>query len=158
MVDLREIGGLDLRANADELLAEGILGGSDKHLALQLGRVGSPGRKMTSGEAGRATDGSRKKNAAELIVPDNEEDLVAETTLLLVLEVEDSVSGVILGEASDELLVGGSLGGSLLDNNLGVVGVNGEDNVAVGLAELELLELLHARVRDLDARGLRGGV
>lgn len=109
---------------------------------------------MTSGELVRRARRKSQKNAAEQIVPDNEEDLVAETALLLVLEVEDSVSGVILGETSDELLVGGSLGGSLLDNNLGVVGVNGENNVAVGLAELELLELLHARVRDLDARGL----
>lgn len=42
LIDLRKIGGLDLSANANELLAEGVLGGSDKHLALQLGRVRSP--------------------------------------------------------------------------------------------------------------------
>lgn len=105
---------------------------------------------MTSAIVARSGSETKKENP----IPHNEEDLVAETTLLLVLKVEHSVSGVVLGECSNKVGVGGGLGSGLLNNDLGVIGVDGEDHIAVVLAELKLLELLDAIVGNLDARGL----
>ncbi len=38
-------------------------------------------------------------------IPDNKQNLVAQTTLLLVLEIEDGIAAVVSGERLDELLI-----------------------------------------------------
>ena len=42
VVNLAPVGSLDLSAEADELLADGILGGGVEHLGLHLGGIGAP--------------------------------------------------------------------------------------------------------------------
>ena len=42
VVNLAPVSALDLSAEADELLADGILGGGVEHLGLHLGGIGAP--------------------------------------------------------------------------------------------------------------------
>lgn len=83
-------------------------------------------------------------------IPHDEEDLVAETALLGVLEVEDSIAAIISGQGLNELLIGGRLGGSTLDDDFGVLSIHLVQDIAESLAELKLVVLIDASVSNLD--------
>jgi hypothetical protein len=86
-----------------------------------------------------------------MIVPEDEGDLVPLTAVDLELVVEDGIAAVPLGELRLEVLVRGVGATDVLDDHLGVGGVHLEGDITVLVAELELVELLDAIVRDSNA-------
>lgn len=128
VVDLIDIGGLDLNSDTDELLADGILGGSVEHLGLDLGAVGSP---------------------------DDKEDLVTSTLSLVVVgKVEDGITAVVGGELSGKVVVGSLRTSLLLDNNLSKVVGQTEDDISEGVTKLQGLVSLDNVVSNGDSRSL----
>lgn len=91
-----------------------------------------------------------------MIVPEDEGDLVPLTAVDLELVVEDGIAAVPLGELRLEVLVGGVGATDVLDDHLGVGGVHLEGDITVLVAELELVELLDAIVRDSNAGHVDG--
>ena len=83
--------------------------------------------------------------------PRKEDDLVPLAgTLLLKLKVVRGPAALSLGEIGQEIVIVGRFGG-LVDDNLGQLFVEGEDDVFVGFAQLEGLERLQTRRIDADA-------
>jgi len=112
--NLRGISGLNLDLDADELLLDRVLGGGVHHLRFDGGRVRGP---------------------------EDEGDLVPLPSVNLELVVENGVAAVPLGELGLELIVGGVGSADLIYDYLSVVGVHLEGDIAVLVAELELVEL-----------------
>lgn len=82
--------------------------------------------------------------------PGEEADLVPLALVtLLVLEIVDGVTALGRWKLGNEVVVRGR-GGGLCDDDLGVVLVEGVDDVLDLLAKLELLELSQALLRDCD--------
>jgi len=116
VVNLAPVGSLDLSAEANELLADGILGGGVEHLGLHLGGIGAP---------------------------NVEANLLAKSSLRGgPLEVKDGITALLLGESlelGNEVVVGGRVGDDLVHNNLGEVAVHLKQDVSVLAAGLELV-------------------
>jgi len=127
--DLAGVGGLNLSANADELLLQGVLGRCVQHLGLDLGG---------------------------LRAPNNKNDLVPPPTVLLVLEVEDAIPAVILGQIVFEILPRGRVRGGLFQNDVSQIGRHLEEEVAVLVSELKFVELVHAFIVDGNSGHCRG--
>jgi hypothetical protein len=123
--DFAGIGGLNLAAYTDELLLQAILGRGVQHLGLNLRGLGAP---------------------------DNEDDLVPPSAVLLVLEVEDTITAVILGEILFEISPGGGVRSGLLQNDLSEIVRHLEQRVTHVVRELQLVELVHDIVRDSNTR------
>jgi len=122
--DLAGIGGLNLSTNTDELLLQRVLGRCVQHLGLDLGGLRAPNHK---------------------------DDLVSPSTVLLVLEIEDAVPAVILGQIVLEILPGSRARGGLLQHDVSQIGGHLEEEVAVGMGELELVELVHTVIIDSNS-------
>lgn len=84
-------------------------------------------------------------------VPEDEGDLVPLTAVNLELVVEDGVAAIPLGQLGPEVVVRGGGTTDLVNNHLGVVVVHLEGHIAVGMAELELIELGDAVIGDSNA-------
>ena len=120
LVDLRLVSTLHFDLQTLEVLLQGVLGTSVQHLAL----------------GGSSVRG-----------PEEEDDFASETVSLVVFEVVDGVSAVVVRELLQELVVRG--GGLTLLFNLDLLGVfNLEDDVAVSVSQLEGVELIDAIVVD----------
>jgi len=86
-------------------------------------------------------------------LPAVEGDLAPLTTILLVFEVVNSPSALILWEIAKESVIIG-LGARLLDDNLGISFVEFVDDVLVLVTELELLVGCETPLIDADTRCL----
>lgn len=127
VADLGKVGTLNFGRDTDEGLPESVFGRGENHLLLDLGVIGGPGE---------------------------EADLVPLALVaLLVFEVIDGVSALCGRELADKVVVR-RRGRGVLNNDLGVVGVEGVDDVLDLFAKLELLELSQALLRDCDTGGL----
>ena len=105
---------LDLGGDTNELLLEGILGGSGQHLVLDTGSIRSP---------------------------DEEEDLLAHAiSLLAVFKIEHTISALVLRKLGGEVIVGGGRSSGLLDFESSLVSVELDDNVSEFVAELNVVE------------------
>lgn len=89
-------------------------------------------------------------------VPLEEADLVPLSLVAsLVLKVKDGPSALGGGQVADKV-VKAVRGGGLLDDDLGELGVEVEDDVLVLFADLEVLELLETFGVDTDSGRLQG--
>lgn len=149
--NLAQVSALDLSANADELLAEGILARGVHHLLLKLGGVRAPARNAATSAKGRKRP--RSKDA-----PSVEADLVALAAIARVpLKVKDGIAALLLVEVAElgkEVVVRGVLSARLLNNDLGHLVVDLEEHILVLAAGLQLIVALDGLIVDDNTRRL----
>ena len=141
--NLRVVRSLNLRCDSHESTTKGVFGRGVEHLGLDLGLVGRPGARHVNASAGvvqselpHAPGGPSFRGPAEQYKADRsrhapgvEADLApCSLAGLLPHEVVDGVAAGLGREVVDEVVVRGRLG-LLLDDDLLVVGSEGEDDV-----------------------------
>ena len=116
---------MDFFSNTDKLLLDGVLGGGDQHLLLDLSGVWGP---------------------------DNKEDLAALTTIIrLERQIVDGITAIVLGKFSNEGSVVGFVGG-LLNNHFLEVVRDTKKSVLVLVAHLDLVVDIDNFISNLDSR------
>lgn len=121
--DFAQVSGLDLDGKTYKLVLQGGLGSSEHHLALNLGGFRGP---------------------------DDEDELVTRTVRGVVLKIDNTVSGIVLGKLGHKFFVRSFTRTNFLDFDKLASRVHVEDDVASILGELQVIEDLDAVVINLD--------